>query len=273
MSNRTAPHVAHFYVLSLLGLLATPSAPLAAQSVSGTVREKTSGTGVVGAVVILFDTGKKLKAAVQSSPEGTYSISAPAPGRYYLSVQKAGLTTIETPPFLLAASTPVIKDIDATIAAPTLAAVTVTGKSVVKTSGPNKHKYDEFLLRRSLGIGTFLTREQIEAKPSTQTPQLFQGISGLKVSQHGTQWFIHSQRCPAKLAAAGPGAENMDGDDPEFFPILFIDGFRVKGLSTLQDINPSQIEGIEVYQGASQLPAIAKGNACAAIFVWLRQTR
>lgn len=61
----------------------------------------------------------------------------------------------------------------------------------------------------------------------------------------------------------------MDDDDPTF-PILFVDGMRVRGLSFLNSISPAQIEGIEVYQGAAQLPAEAKGNACAAIFIWLK---
>jgi outer membrane receptor protein involved in Fe transport len=154
----------------------------------------------------------------------------------------------------------------------TLPAVTVTAKPVVETAGPNWRKYDLFLMRRKLGMGTFLTRDQIEAKPAAQTFQLFQNIPGLKISQHGTQWIIRSQRCPAKLPMAGGPPPDMDGDNPEY-PILFIDGFRVRGLNTLNTLKPNEIEAIEVYQGAAQLPAEAKGNACAAIFVWLRQKR
>jgi hypothetical protein len=246
-----------------------PSAS-AGQIISGTVREKSSQAGVGDAVVILFDADKKLRSAVRSTPQGTYAITAPSPGLYSLSVQKSGLTTINTEIFRLVGTSSIVRDFEAMISPPTLATMTVTGKPVVNSAGPNSHKYDQFLLRRNLGIGTFLTREQIEAKPATQTPQLFQNIPGLKVTQNGTQWLIHSQRCASKLEGGGRDA-SMDEDDPALFPILFIDGFRVKGLGTLNDLNPSDIEGIEVYQGAAQLPAEAKGNACAAIFVWLRQ--
>jgi hypothetical protein len=65
----------------------------------------------------------------------------------------------------------------------------------------------------------------------------------------------------------------MDDEDPsapERYPILFVDNVRVKGLSYLSELNPSQIEAIEIYQGPSELPAEAKGMACAAIFIWLR---
>ena len=155
------------------------------------------------------------------------------------------------------------------VTAPQIATVTIEAKPIVKSAGPNRGKYDEFLRRRSLGIGTFLTRDQIEAKPAAQTYQLFQNIPGLKISQHGTQWFIRSQRCPARLPTSG-AMPDLDADNVNF-PILFIDGFRVRGLGTLSTLNPSSIEAIEVYQGAAQLPAEAKGNACAAIFIWLKQ--
>jgi hypothetical protein len=153
--------------------------------------------------------------------------------------------------------------------APTLPVVTVTAESPVATAGPNHRKYDMFLMRRKLGMGTFLTREQLESKPASHTYQLFQNIPGLKISQHGTQWVIRSQRCPAKLPVAGPPPD-MDRDVPGF-PILFIDGFRVRGLGTLNMLKPNEVEAIEVYQGSAQLPAEAKGNACAAIFIWLKQ--
>lgn len=120
-------------------------------------------------------------------------------------------------------------------------------------------------------MGTFLTREDIEARPLTRIQQLFSSIPGLKVRQIGTQWVIQSQRCSVGLPSAGMQREAERGiKDPKWFPLLFIDGFRVNGIATLNDISPSAIEAIEVYQGSAQLPAEARGDACAAIFVWLR---
>jgi Carboxypeptidase regulatory-like domain/TonB-dependent Receptor Plug Domain len=258
-------------LLHLLALTSLYPAGLFAQSVSGTVHDKTSGAAVAGAAVLLLDTRRNLKSAVQTNADGRYAVSASAPGRYILSIQKAGVTTVESETLTLTTDSPLVRNFELTIAPPKLAPITVTGKAVVNTSGPNSHKYDEFLLRRSVGIGTFLTREQIEAKPASQTQQLFQNIPGLKISQHGTQWFIRSQRCPAKLPTGEPDPD-PDRDYADL-PIIFIDGFQTRGLNSLNMVNPSDIEGIEVYQGAAQLPAVAKGNACAAIFVWLKQRR
>jgi hypothetical protein len=52
--------------------------------------------------------------------------------------------------------------------------------------------------------------------------------------------------------------------------MVFIDGARMHDVSALSELSPSQVEAVEIYQGASQLPAEAKGDACFAVFVWLR---
>jgi hypothetical protein len=265
--NRFSNVLQLLYATLAISLVNAPGAR--AQSISGTVKEATTQSAVSDAVILLLGADKHLKTAVRSTSDGKYVIAAPAPGEYYLSLQKTGLTTINTE-LIKVGTAPIERNFDVTISPPTLSPVTVTGKSIVNVAGPNKHKYDLFLLRRNLGIGTFLTREQIESKPASQTYQLFQNIPGLKISQHGTEWFIRSQRCPPKLPVNDGPAPSMDDDTPDF-PILFIDGFRVKGLSSLRELSPTDIEGIEVYQGAAQLPAEAKGNACAAIFVWLKE--
>lgn len=242
------------------------------QTVTGTVIEQTTRSAIPGVAALLYNAQRELIAAARSDSAGRYSVSAPAAGFYSLSFQKTGVETISSGQLQLFRDSVLVRNVEAVMVAPRLATVTVKAKPDVRISGPNSHKYDQFLLRKSLGMGTFLTREQLEARPATQTYQLFQNIPGLKISQHGTQWFIRSQRCPATLPQAGPPPD-LDRDHPQLFPIVFIDGFRVRGLGTLSRINPGEIEAIEVYQGAAQLPAEARGNACAAIFVWLKQDR
>ncbi len=246
------------------------SGQLNAQSVSGFVTERQSQARVVGANVILVDGGKHPKSVTQSDSAGRYHIMAPSAGTYSIIANGRGLASTQTAEISLTTGEDGKMDIQLSLAVSTLATVVVTGgKRIVNASPANSHKYDLFLLRKNLGIGTFITREQIEAKPTAETAQIFQSIPGLKVQQQGTRWLIHSQRCPHKVETRTVEM-TMDADDPALYPILFIDGFRVRGLSALNDINPKQIEGIEVYQGAAQLPAEAKGNACAAIFVWLK---
>ena len=47
----------------------------------------------------------------------------------------------------------------------------------------NTAKYDDFFRRRKLGIGTFRTREEIEAKAAYDLVSVLQGIPSVGVSQ------------------------------------------------------------------------------------------
>jgi hypothetical protein len=249
----------------LVSLLIAPAA--LAQSISGTLVDSVKNEPVEGAEVILRGKGSAIASATRTDSAGRFLFKTSVAGSYTLSIHKVGFLPVESGALRLKPdSTVVVKLATAASRSTTLPTVEVTAPTA---RGPNSRKYDQFLLRKSLGMGTFITREQIESRPSTQTYQLFQNIPGLKISQHGTQWSIQSQRCPARLPTAGP-PPHLHKDIPGF-PILFIDGFRVRGLGTLNTIKPNEVEAIEVYQGAAQLPAEAKGNACAAIFIWLRQ--
>ncbi len=252
--------------IAVLSLCFVPAA--FPQSVSGRVTERTSGAPVRSAGLVLFDSKGHVQMAALADSAGHYRITTSKAGSYTLKVNGPGLATLETAPIQLTAGSESIVDVTLSLGATKLDNVVVTGKKVVDAPPGNRHKYDQFLLRRQLGIGTFITREQIESHPAAHTPAIFSQIAGLKVRQFGTEWDIRSQRCPAKLEG-GSNTRSMDDDDPTF-PMLFIDGMRVKGLSFLNSISPAQIEGIEVYQGAAQLPPEAKGNACAAIFIWLK---
>jgi hypothetical protein len=89
-----------------------------------------------------------------------------------------------------------------------------------------------------------------------------QGIPGLLVRQNGADWLIESQHC----------ASDPFSNLPPQPPLIFVDGFLARdGAARLDAIKPQEVEAIEVYQGAAQLPAEARGNGCAAIFIWLRQ--
>ena len=130
----------------------------------------------------------------------------------------------------------------------------------------NTHRYDDFYFRRATGIGTFITREEIDKQFKATTQELLQTIPGILIRQTGTTWWVQFTRCgPAKE----PGRIISNGASEAVQ--VFVDGqFAYDGTDRLEHINPAEIEGIEVYKGPSQLPAIARGKGCGAIFVWLR---
>jgi hypothetical protein len=110
-----------------------------------------------------------------------------------------------------------------------------------------------FYERREIGLGKFLTREDIDRVPTMDVAQLFQGMSGVRI-------------------------ENVSGTPEVVFPRcgafdVFLDGTRLHGDANeiLSEFNPADLEAIEVYRGPSELPAqFLVGDNCAAIVLWSR---
>lgn len=146
--------------------------------------------------------------------------------------------------------------------------VRIRTKAEVERSQANPTKYDLFLERKAQGNGFFMTRAQIESHVTTRIQSLFSNIPGIKVRQSGTAWTIQSQRCGASTIKSSrvPG----DQDNEHLGPLVYIDGHKIGGTSDLDLLRSGDIEAIEVYQGASQVPAEARGRACFAIFLWTR---
>lgn len=160
------------------------------------------------------------------------------------------------------------------VTANVLDTVRVTGRPLVQPPPGNPTKYDEFLRRRQLGFGHFFTRQEIEESGMNMVHDLLRMIPGMLVSVSGTTPTIQSRRCPGGSIPGMDPTALLGGrgrkKDPTQQPMLFVDGHRVRDIESLDDIHPGQIEAMEVYQGAAQLPAEAKGDSCAAIFIWLR---
>jgi len=112
-----------------------------------------------------------------------------------------------------------------------------------------------------VGIGKFITREQIDAASKSNTAELLQGMSGVKVRRIGNEWKVQFTRCQMGI----PGI-----DDPSEFIQVFINGHYVGRASQLNDILPAEIEMMEVYKSPTELPPAARGNGCGAVFIWTR---
>ncbi|MGH9421503.1 MAG: carboxypeptidase regulatory-like domain-containing protein, partial [Thermoanaerobaculia bacterium] len=124
----------------------------------------------------------------------------------------------------------------------------------------NTRRYDVFYARRAQGFGTFLTREDIDRQFKTNTPELLQGIPGMKVKRIGNEWKIQSLECQL----------GMPGEDPGKWIRIFINGMDVGDASELASVNPAEIEAMEIYKSPGTLPVEARGKGCAAIFIWTR---
>jgi hypothetical protein len=249
------------------------ASPTDAQTIAGTVVERLSRLPVRNAGIVLIDSHNRIRNAVLTDSLGRFHVSAPTSGTYRLSFQRAGLATLTVEKIAISASQTAIVDTALTVAT-VLPNVTVSGVAETSALPGNPHRLDDFYRRKAMGNGVFLTKSDIDDHANAYTQELFSHIAGLKVRTHGSEWFLRSQRCSGRGIPgldAGALGGSIAGPDPKLEPMVFIDGHRVQDFKMLYELVPSQIEAIEVYQGAAELPAEARGDACFAIFVWLRR--
>lgn len=251
-----------------------PGSLATAQSISGRITMGTSGLAVRGGSVILVDLSGHPRMAARSDSTGWYRITAPSAGTYKLRVQGAdGLVQVETEQITLAAGGFSELNVALPLSTAALDTVRVSASRLIDAPPGNKTKYDAFYRRKELGFGQFLMRQDIEKTGMNQTSDVIRKVPGMLVSQSGTKVDIQSKRCSGSSVPGGGngGLGGFAKPDKKLEPMLFVDGARVRDVESLNDIHPDQIEAIEVYQGAAEVPAEAKGDACAAIFIWLRQ--
>lgn len=145
-------------------------------------------------------------------------------------------------------------------------------------------KYDDVFRRRRLGLGTYISREEIDRIAAINTLEYLQGVPGVRVTvgPPGVAGAsnIRITRCNgwgSKITVYVDGSRVVGGDATESPPPTagqrkFDNGMErpVDVIEKLSRIAPSDIEMIEVFRGASQLPAEFHDDGCAAIAIWTR---
>lgn len=114
-------------------------------------------------------------------------------------------------------------------------------------------RFDDFYRRRASGMGTFLTREDIDSRQAQKPEDLLRLVSGVRIRYRGMTPAIEFLRC-----------DNVN---------VYIDGFRTRdGFREFFSLSPLDIEAIEVYHGMAQIPPefAIHTEDCAAIVVWTR---
>ena len=108
-------------------------------------------------------------------------------------------------------------------------------------------------------MGNFLTRDDIEKRQSILTTDLFRTIPGLNVAFDGNNYTVQSSRagnmsCPMQWYLDGSPFDNSDN-------------------SLDQMLRPDDIEGIEIYKSASEVPVQYQGQhaSCGTILVWTKR--
>lgn len=122
-----------------------------------------------------------------------------------------------------------------------------------------REQVEDFYRRMTRGVGTYLTRDDIEGRMSGTPSDLLRTIPGLRLvrTRSGT-----GVRFPTTSLSRRDCA-----------PMIWIDGQRAPGLE-IDEVTLTDIEGIEIYNGPSTTPVqFSQGVghvSCGTIVVWSR---
>lgn len=117
---------------------------------------------------------------------------------------------------------------------------------------------EDFYRRRVRGMGKYVTRDEIEARHASRLSDAMRDIPGvLFVRIRGG----HGIRFASSI-----------GNRRECVPQFFVDAVRMAGME-IDDIPPSEVEGIELYHGPSTTPLqFSQGSiaSCGTVVIWTR---
>ncbi len=224
--------------------LAAPR-PLGTAQLSGTVLGP-DGKPLEGANVYLVGTAIGARADARGNfrltglPAGTHTVEV---RQISFALKRYTVDLSPTREMKLAA----VLDTRATV----LGAVTVEAKAGSSIPG-----FDQ---RAKRGLGTFINEDDIAKRQSILLTDLFRTVPGLNVAFDGSNYTVQSSRagntsCPMQWYLDGSPFDNSDN-----------------GID--QMLRPDDIEGIEIYKSASEVPVQYQGQhaSCGTILVWTKR--
>ncbi len=137
-------------------------------------------------------------------------------------------------------------------------------------------KFDDYFKRRRLGLGQFISREDIDRRGPLEVAQMLEGKPGIKVNfdPYGAGTAVSFARCrewPPKINVYLDGRKllpplrDSDGTDPRSRVVRHPVG------DMLDRIAVADVELIEIFRGPSELPPEFNDGNCGAISIWTRQ--
>ncbi|HEV8355860.1 MAG TPA: carboxypeptidase regulatory-like domain-containing protein [Gemmatimonadales bacterium] len=149
--------------------------------------------------------------------------------------------------------------------------IEVTARNAKPVEYAYTHKFDDFFRRREVGLGKFITREDIERRRPLRTADILTGVRGVRVrfrEQFGRSADVVITGCSA-VSVWIDGAQQYFA---EFYrkPVGPNDSTAIAVGDFLERVRPSEIEMVEVYRGPSEIPAEFLSGGCAAIVIWTR---
>jgi hypothetical protein len=232
---------ATFAFLVLAAAALPRSGATQALSVVGVVRD-TAGTPIPLAEVTVANR------KVLSDSLGRFFVAHALPDSVNIAVRRLGY---ESSTFTLSARDAQQNSVDVVLRrlATTLDAVNVEAMEL--RSKTALRGFDE---RKSKGMGTFVSREQIEARNTRNLTDVLRTERGVVVTRGVFRFSMHqAKRCT---------------------PMVFVDGQQAPGLN-VDAVPPSDVVGVELYQSLSTTPSEfqrpGRNTECGTVVIWTKK--
>ena len=208
----------------------------------------TVGKPIIGAEMQVVGTSIR----GNTDDEGRVALVAVPVGKAVLRIRRIGFGEIKVPISVTPGTMPEARyTLKST--ATELSRVVVRSTELKPDRYARTQKFDGFYRRRAAGLGTFLTREMVDARAAQRPEDLLRLVTGIRITYRGSTPLVNFARCEKVNVY-------IDG-------LLSHDGYR-----DFFALSPLQIEAVEVYHGMAQVPPefSPHPNDCAAIVVWTR---
>lgn len=247
-------------------ITAAVPAPLAAQQMSQPLihgRLIDDGTrAVIPAVAVhLLTAGGERVLTVFTDSTGTFRMRAPMPGEYRLRGERIGYRTTETEKIKLLAGDALSFDFYLSTSAVLLAPIEVTASA--RDWGDRwvpagmEPVYERMRFAELLGTGKFFTRRTLAEYEGVSLTGLLMNVPGLRPD------------------GSGGVVMRRAGGSGDCAPLIYLNGakYPLMGVPLDQLFGTADLEAVEVYRGASQIPAEFSGSdaQCGVIALWTRR--
>lgn len=195
-------------------------------------------------VLIFLDTTRR---DIQVSSQGRFVLPNLAPGKHRLEIRAIGYRP-HVMELTLAAGQVLERQV----------AMIFTGDRLPELAVESRNskllpRFGDFERRRNTGIGAYITRDEIRARGYMSMGDALRTVKGVRVNCGVVECLIHMTR-------AAPGC----------YPTYYVDGRRARSFAESTPI--SDVQGIEVYRGAAEMPGEFTGDGamCGVIAIWTR---
>lgn len=219
--------------------------------VIGSVRDST-GRRLNQTVVRLVGFGSRVSPTT-SDDSGSYRLSGLEVGRVQLFARRIGYAP-ETLSVVVVEGQ--VQHVDFV-----LGVVPVELQAALVSADPTRGKMGPFNTRRARGVGSFVTRSEIEKRQANSVSELLRYIPGVGVVQR-----MAGEPQPVRMQRSG-----LSSAQSNCTVSMYVDGQPYPN-GNVDDFPPLSIEGIEVYKSASEIPADfrTRDAMCGLIAIWTR---